>query len=256
MQKFLAIYKKEMRYYLQSITAYVSIAVFLAISGYFFSSLFKYYNFLSLQLRKTAEVAAAVNIIDSLMRPLFNNMSIILLLLLPLLTMRLFSEEKKEGTYELLMTYPVKEISTISGKYLSALTIFIIMLAGTLLYPILLAVFADPEWGPVFTGYLGLFLLGASFISVGIFFSSLSDNQLVSGTMTFGMVLFLLLVGWLAPIADSSLFNFISELSLIYHFNQFAKGIVNLSDITYYIFLTFFFLFLCKKSLDSDRWRA
>ncbi len=256
MQKFFAIYKKEMRYYLQSITAYVSIAVFLAISGYFFSSLFKYYNFLSLQLRKTAEVAAAVNIIDSLMRPLFNNMSIILLLLLPLLTMRLFSEEKKEGTYELLMTYPVKEISTISGKYLSALTIFIIMLAGTLLYPILLAVFADPEWGPVFTGYLGLFLLGASFISVGIFFSSLSDNQLVSGTMTFGMVLFLLLVGWLAPIADSSLFNFISELSLIYHFNQFAKGIVNLSDITYYIFLTFFFLFLCKKSLDSDRWRA
>jgi len=256
MQKFFAIYKKEMRYYLQSITAYVSIAVFLAISGYFFSSLFKYYNFLSLQLRKTAEVASAVNIIDSLMRPLFNNMSIILLLILPLLTMRLFSEEKKEGTYELLMTYPVKEISTIAGKYLSALTIFIMMLAGTLLYPILLAVFADPEPGPIFTGYLGLFLLGASFISIGIFFSSLSDNQLVSGTMTFGMVLFLLLVGWLAPIADSSLFNFISELSLIYHFNQFAKGIVNFSDITYYLFLAFFFLFLCKKSLDSDRWRA
>lgn len=256
MQKFLAVYKKEMKYYFQSITAYVSIAVFLAISGYFFSSLFKYYNFLSLEMRRNAETAASVNLIDSLMRPLFNNMSIILLLLLPLLTMRLFSEEKKEGTYELLMTYPVRETSTISGKYLSALSIFLLMLTGTLLYPILLAIFADPEPGPILTGYLGLLLVGATFIAVGIFFSSLSDNQLVSGTMTFAMVLFLLLIGWLAPLADSAFFDFISQLSLLYHFEPFAKGIINTSDISYYLLLTFFFLFLCKKSLDSDRWRG
>lgn len=256
MQKFLAIYRKEMKYYLQSITAYISIAVFLAISGYFFSTLFKYYNFLSLEIRRNPEVAGSVNLIDSLMRPLLNNMSIILLLSLPLLTMRLFSEEKKEGTYELLMTYPVNELSTISGKYLSAMTIFILMLSGTLLYPILLIIYADPEITPILTGYLGLFLAGSAFISIGIFFSSLSENQLVSGTLTFGTALFLLLIGWLAPIADSSLFDFISQLSLLYHFNPFAKGIINTSDISYYIFLIFFFLFLCKKSLDSNRWRT
>jgi ABC-2 type transport system permease protein len=251
----MAVYNKEMRYYFKSITAYISIAVFLAISGYFFSSLFKYYNFMSLQMKKTSEAAASLNLIDSLMRPLFNNMSIILLLLLPLLTMRLFSEEKKEGTYELLLTYPVRDTTMIAGKFLSALTIFVLMLAGTALYPILLAIFADPEPGPILSGYLGLFLMGSSFIGVGIFFSSLSDNQLISGTMTFGMVLFLLIIGWLAPLADSALFRFIAQLSLLYHFNPFAKGIINLSDITYYLLLTFFFLYLCRKSLYYDRWR-
>lgn len=256
MQKIKAIYMREIKYYFQSVTAYVSIAVFLAISGYFFSSIFKYYNFLSLEVRRTTQIASQVNLIDGVMRPLLQNMSTLLLLILPMMTMRLFAEEKKQGTFELLMTYPVSESSTIAGKFLSALTIFLIMIAGTLLYPLILLSYAEPELLPMISGYLGLVLMGCSFISMGIFFSSISSNQLVSGVLTLGTALLFLLIGWLAPVLESDFLNLIAQFSILYHFEPFAKGIINTSDVTYYLFLTFFFLFLCKKSLDSTRWRA
>jgi ABC-2 type transport system permease protein len=253
MQKIIAIYKREIKYYFQSIAAYVSISVFLAISGYFFSSIFKYYNFLSLEVRRTSSVTSQLNLIDGIMRPLFGNISILILFTLPILTMRLLSEEKKQGTFELLMTYPVSESTVIAGKFLSSLTIFTIMLAGTLLYPIFLIIYTDPELMPIASGYLGLFLMGASFISMGLFFSSLSENQLVSGILTLGTALLFLLIGWLAPILEPSLFNYVSQLSILFHFEPFSKGIIDSKDITYYIFLTSLFLFMSKKSLDSTR---
>ncbi len=256
MRKIIAIYKREMKYYFQSIAAYVSISVFLAVSGYFFSSIFKYYNFLSLEVRRTASVTPQLNLIDGIMRPLLGNISILILFILPILTMRLFSEEKKQGTFELLMTYPVSESAIIAGKYLSALTIFTIMLAGTLLYPLLLMIYTEPELMPIASGYLGLFLMGSSFIAMGLFFSSLSENQLVAGVLTMGTALLFLLIGWLAPIIDPRLFNFISQFSILFHFESFAKGIIDSKDISYYILLTSFFLFMSKKSLDSTRYKT
>jgi len=253
MQKIIAIYKHEMKYYFQSISAYVSISVFLAISGYFFSSIFKYYNFLSLEVRRTASISSQLNLIDGIMRPLLGNISILILFTLPILTMRLFSEEKKQGTFELLMTYPVSESAVITGKFLSALTIFTVMLAGTLLYPILLIIYTDPELMPIISGYLGLFLMGSTFISMGLFFSSLSENQLVSGILTLGTALVFLLIGWLAPILDPTLYKSVSHLSILFHFEPFSKGIIDSKDISYYIFLTSLFLFMSKKSLDSTR---
>jgi len=256
MKKIAAIYKREIKYYFQSVTAYVSIAVFLAISGYFFSNIFKYYNYMSLEMKRNPNVGAQLNLIDGVMRPLMSNISIILLLVLPLLTMRLFSEEKKQGTFELLMTYPVSESATITGKFLAALTIFTAMLAGTLLFPLLLFAYSEPELLPIFSGYLGLFLMGCSFLSMGIFFSSLSDNQLVSGILTLGTALFFLLIGWVAPVIESDFIKAIAQFSILFHFEPFAKGLINSSDVTYYLLLTIFFLFLCKNSLDSTRWRA
>ncbi len=237
-------------------TAYVTLTIFLFLSGYFFHSLFKYYNFLSYQAAKSQYYPDTLNLVEGVVRPLLNNISIVLLLVLPLVTMRLLAEEKRQGTFELLLSYPVRDASVVIGKFGAALTTFAVMLAGTVIYPVLLAVFADPEPGPLMSGYLGLFLLGCTFISMGIFFSSLTSSQLVAGVATFGVALFFLIIGWAAPFVGAAFGKILSQFSLLIHFDSFSKGIIDLRDITYYLFLTIFFLFLTVKSLESSRWRG
>jgi ABC-2 type transport system permease protein len=256
MGKLAALYRKELQHYFQSVTAYVMIGSFLALSGYFFFSVFRYYNYLSYQAGRDPSLAADLNLIDGVMRPLMGNMSVVLLFVLPLLTMRLLAEEKKQGTFELLLTYPVTDLEVVAGKYLAALTVFAVMLAGTLICPAMLAIFSHPEPGPVFTSYLGLFLMGTSFIAIGVFFSSLTSSQIVAGAATFGISLFFLVVGWASAFAGPALAKVISQFSLLDHYDSFSKGIVNLQDVTYYVFLTAFFLFLTLRSLDSSHWRS
>ncbi len=256
MSKIIAIYNKELKYYFQSVTAYVTITIFLFLSGYFFHSIFKYYNFLSYQAAKNQYFPDSLNLIEGVMRPLLNNISIVLLLVLPLLTMRLLSEEKKQGTFELLLSYPVSDLSVVLGKFGAALTTFTVMMGGTLVCPILLAAFSAPEAGPIAAGYLGLFLLGCTFIAMGTFFSSLTSSQLVAGVATFGVSLFFLIIGWAAPFAGDTAAKILSQFSLLLHFDSFSKGIIDTRDITYYLFLTIFFLFLTLKSLESTRWRS
>jgi len=148
MGKLAAIYRKELQHYFQSITAYVMIGSFLALSGYFFFSVFRYYNYLSYQAGREPYLADNLNLIEGVMRPLMGNVSVVLLFILPLLTMRLLAEEKKQGTFELLLTYPLSDFAAVMGKYLAALTVFAVMIAGTLLYPAMLAIFSNPEPGP------------------------------------------------------------------------------------------------------------
>ena len=150
--KFRAIYLRELKYYFHSITAYVTICIFMIISGYFFFSIFRYYNFISLKIIQSNDFSANINLIDGVMRPMFSNISIIILLILPMITMRLISEEKKQGTFELLLTFPVSDIAIISGKFFASLTILAIMLSLTLIFPILLMIFSDPEMLPVLSG--------------------------------------------------------------------------------------------------------
>lgn len=256
MTKFIVIYTRELKYYFRSVTAYVTMAIFLFLSGYFFHSIFKYYNFISYQAARNQYSPDTLNLVEGVMRPLLSNVSIIMLLVLPLLTMRLLSEEKKLGTFELLLTYPVSNVSAVLGKFFAALTTFTVMLAGTLIYPVLLAVFANPEPGPILTGYLGLFLIGCGFISMGTFFSSLTGNQLIAGVTTFGFALFFLVIGWSVPFVGPTFGKVLAQFSLLLHFDSFAKGIIDTQDITYYLFLTLFFLFLTVRSLESTRWRS
>lgn len=256
MYKATIIYIKELKYYFQSITAYVTISIFLFLSGYFFHSIFKYYNLLSYQAAKNQYYPDSLNLIEGVIRPLLNNISIVLLLVLPLLTMRLLAEERRQGTFELLFTYPVKDISVVLGKFGAALTTYIVMLAGTVIFPLLLAIFADPEPGPVLSGYLGLVLLGCTFIAMGTFFSSLTSSQLVAGVATFGVSLFFLVIGWAAPFVGVTFAAVLSQFSLLLHFDSFSKGIIDTRDITYYLCVTTFFLFLTVKSLESTRWRG
>jgi ABC-2 type transport system permease protein len=251
-----AIYRKELQHYFQSITAYVMIGLFLALSGYFFYSIFRYYNYLSYQAGRDPYMAGTLNLIEGVMRPLMSNVSVVLLFALPLLTMRLLAEEKKQGTFELLLTYPLSDGAVVMGKYLAALSVFAVMLAGSLLYPLLLVIYANPEPGPVVTSYIGLFLMGASFVAMGIFFSSITSSQIVAGAATFGVSLFFLTIGWAAPLVGSTLSKVLVQFSILEHYDAFAKGIINMQDVTYYVFLTLFFLFMTLRSLESTHWRS
>ena len=256
MNKTTSIYRHELKYYFQSVTAYVTIGIFLLISSYFFYSIFRYYNLLSYQVSRNPHLAGGLNLTDGVLRPLFSNISIIILLLLPLLTMRLLAEEKKQGTFELLLTYPVRDYEAVMGKFLAAVTTFAVMLICTLLYPLLIALFSDPEPGPIISGYLGLFLMGCTFISIGTFFSSLTSNQIVAGVTAFGVGLFFLIIGWAVPFVGPRFAGLLGQFSLLQHFESFSKGVVDTQDVTYYLFMTLFFLFLTLRSLESARWRS
>lgn len=256
MKKFTIIYIRELKYYFHSITAYVTLSIFLIISGYFFFSIFRYYNLLSLKVIQSNDFSGNLNLIDGVMRPVLGNISIIILLLLPMLTMRLIAEEKKQGTFELLLTFPVSNLAVVAGKYMAALTILAIMLVSTFLYPALLMLYSDPEIPPILSGYLGLFLMGSSFLAIGIFFSSLTSNQLVAGVSTFGVSLSFLIIGWAVPFAGSTMSAILTQSSILFHFEPFSKGIIDTGDISYYLLLTLFFIFLTLKSLESSRWRT
>jgi len=253
MGKMAAIYKRELFYFFNSIIAYVVITVFALLAGYFFSARMALFNLLSMQ---SSYPIRQLSLADIVVRPLFDNMSTIMLLILPLLTMRLLSEERKSGTAELLFTYPISDWDVILGKFFATLTVFATMLALTLLYPIILVKYASPEPGVFFTCYLGLFLMGTSFIAMGLFFSCLGENQIVAGVSTFGFGLIFLIIGWVAPFVSSSVGTVINQISIRFHFQNFSIGIIDSNDIVYYLLFSIFFLFLSSRVLESNRWRS
>ena len=250
------IYKKEMRLYFTSPIAWVILTIFLFIAGYFFYSIFAFFTLASMQSAMNPAMARDLNVTDSVLRPLFSNISVILLLLMPLVTMRLFAEERRSGTIELLLTYPVRDGAVLIGKYLAGLTLYAIMLALTLFYPLLVAYFARVEWGPRATGYLGLLLMGATFLGVGIFASSLTENQIVASIITFGVLLIFWVIGWSSDYLGGTWGRVLSHLSLIEHFDSFAKGVLDTRDVLYYVDFTIVALFLTLRSLEARRWKG
>ncbi len=240
---------KEIRVYFGSAIAYVVMAAFLVFSGLLFvDSLTGAFREAGLRSFLTGESA-----IGTLSETL--NGSLLLLLLGPVLTMRLFSEETKLGTIELLLTSPVRDFEVVLGKFCSAFFIIAILLAMTLYYPVLLFVFATPDPGPIFAGYFGLLLLGAFFVSVGLFASSLSNNQLVSAVL--GLIV-LLMFWFIDKAADffsgapADILQFVSPRS---HFVAFARGIIDTQSVIYLLALSAIFIFLTVRSLETRRWR-
>jgi ABC-2 type transport system permease protein len=191
------------------------------------------------------------------MRPLFSNIAVILLLsLMPLVTMRLLAEERQTGTIELLLTYPVRDGAVLIGKYLAALALYAILLGLTLVYPLMLFFFARPEWAPILTGYLGLFLMGGAFLAVGLLASSLTRNQIVSAVITFGILLMFWVVGWAAENMGGTFGPILRHLSILDHFDSFSKGVLDTKDVIYYLNFTLVALFLAFRSLESQRWNG
>jgi len=250
------IYKKELRLYFTSPVAYVLLTIFLLIAGYFFYSIFAFFTLASMQSAMNPQMGRDLNVTDSVMRPLFSNISVILLLLMPLVTMRLFAEERRAGTIELLLTYPVRDGAVLPGKYLAALGLYAIMIGLTLLYPGIVVYFARLEWGPILTGYLGLLLMGATFIAVGVFASSLTENQIVAAITTFGALLIFWILGWSADYAGGTAGKVLQFLSILEHNDSFSKGVLDTKDVLYYLNFTVLALFLTLRSLEARRWKG
>ena len=252
------LFKRELQSYFGSLIAYVAITMFLVIAGYFFYNLLATFSVVSFQAQTNPMLAKQyqlLNINETVVRPLFGNISIIMLLMTPLLTMRLFSEEKKTGTIELLLTYPVKDVDVVISKFLACFVVFLVMIMLTVTFPIFLMTFGEPEVMPIITGYLGLVLLGAAFVSLGMFTSSLTENQNVSASICFGVLFFFWLMSYSAAFVSAGLGRVITYLSINEHIASLAKGVVDTEDVIYYLCFTLLFLFLTLRSLESKRWR-
>jgi ABC-2 type transport system permease protein len=252
----LAILRKELRLYFTSPIAYAVLTIFSLVAGWFFYNVFAFYTMVSMQAAMNPMMARELSVTEGVLRPLFQNISVIMLLMMPILTMRLFAEEAKSGTIELLLTYPVRDGEVLLGKYLAALLVFVGMLALTLVYPLLVAWTTRVDGGPLLTGYLGLLLQGAAFIAVGLLISSLTENQIVAAVATFGTLLIFWVISWASDSAGGTLGRVLSHLSLTEHFDAFAKGVIDTKDLIYYLNLTILALFLTLRSLDSKRWRG
>ncbi len=251
------IFKKEMTAYFYSPIAYVVITIFIIISGYFFFNIMSYYNFVVFSVGMRAnQMGSQLNVVELILKPLYSNLAIVLLLIVPLLTMRLLSEEKKQGTAELLFTYPIRDGEMIMGKFGACLAVYAIMLATTFVFPIMINFFGFIEWGPVFSSYLGLLLMGSSFISVGILLSSTTENQIVAAIGTFGILLILWVIDASERFVAPGLAVVLKDLSVIAHFDNFAKGVIDTRDLIFYLNFSFLFIFLTLRSIESKKWRG
>src|SRR5690606_27419133 len=198
----------------------------------------------------------SMNVNMNLIRPLFGNASVILLFVIPMITMRTYSEEKRSGTIELLLTSPVTDAQIITGKFLGAMGLYVAMLSVTLVYIAMLFWFGNPDWRPIASGYLGLLLMGGSFVAAGLLISNLTKNQIVAGIATFGVFLLFWIISWIGDGFGPRVQAVLSYLSITEHFDDFAKGVIDTRHVVYYLSFMTFGLFLTAKSVDSERWRG
>lgn len=236
MRNTIAIAEKELKAYFASPIAYVVTAAFLAVLGYLFAVILGFGRQASLRF-------------------VFQNMSIILLLIAPALTMRLFAEEQRTGTIELLLTAPVRDVEVVLGKFLASLALLGVMLGLTLYYPFLLGIYGKPDWGPIATGYLGALLLGAGCLAVGLFTSSLTQNQIIAAVLGMGLLLLLWVIGGAGQLVGGPVGSILRYIDIPDHFNDFTRGIMDSRDVIYYLSLMVSGLFLSVVSLQSRRWR-
>ena len=238
MRRIALICGKEIGTYFSSPMAYIVSAIFIALSGASFTT-----------------YLAQTSYSDTSIRGFLETGQLLILLFSALLTMRLISEERKLGTWELLLTAPVREYEIVLGKFFSCLLVLAGMLILTLYFPLLLMIFGDPDTGPILTSYLGLFLLGSASVAIGIFASSLTPNQIVSAVVAGGILFGLWFLGMVGSLIPEPLGEILSYFSLSEHFPGFVRGVVDTRDLVYYLSVTAVFLFLSVRSIETERWR-
>ncbi|SVB11725.1 uncharacterized protein METZ01_LOCUS164579, partial [marine metagenome] len=229
--------------------------VFLIIYSFIFFNILNFFSFQSFQARQLQAMGMNLNLNEMVIEPSLQNMSVILLMIIPIITMRSFADEKKMKTFRLLLSSPVHLREIILGKFLACMIVVAVMISISSYSVGFLFLLGEPEPGPIVTGYLGILLMAGCFVSVGIFASSLTDNQIVAAVLTFGFSLFMWIIGWSAQAAGSTTGQVLQYLSIVDHLERFLKGLVNTSDLVYYLSFILFNLFLCHRVLDSNRWR-
>lgn len=259
MKSLYAIYRKEMGHYFVSPVAYVVVGVFLALSAFFFNYFLSAVMQQALQMQmQEMEMGMHPNIDVTMevMRAFFGLLSTLVLFLTPMLTMGVFSEERKRGTMELLMTSPITESEIVVGKFLASLTLFAIMLLPTAGYLVFTYVRSEPvpPWRMLIAGYLGIMLLGGCLLALGSFISSLTENQLIAAVLTFAAFLIVWVID-LGRNAGGGTGDALQYLSVIRHYDDFTRGVIDTSSLIYYVSFILFFVFLTVRAVDSMRWR-
>jgi len=246
-----AIAGKELRSYFASPVAWVLMGFFAVIFGYFYNV---YLNFFVSTAAQSQ--VAAVNVNNDMIRPLLGNASVLILFLLPIITMRTYSEEKRSGTIELLLTAPVTDLEITLGKFIGAVGVYLGLLAVTAVYVAVLFRLGSPEIPPLLAGYLGLILLGSCFISIGLFISSTTKNQVVAAAVTFIVALLFWIINWFADSVGPTASAILNYLSVTQHFDDFGRGVIDTKHIVFYLSFITFGLFLTLKSVDTERWKG
>ncbi len=259
MHNFYAIYRKEMGHYFVSPIAYVFIGIFLFLSAFFFNFFLSAVMQQSMQMEMQSMqfgMPPQFDVPSEVMRAFFGLLSTLILFFTPILTMGVFAEERKRGTMELLMTSPVSELQIVLGKFFASLTLYAIMLLPTASYLVFMFLRSDPAppWRMLLAGYAGILLLGGALLALGEFISSLTENQLIAAVLTFAAFLFVWVLD-LGRNADAGIGAVLQYLSVIRHYDDFTRGILDTSSLIYYASFIGLFIFLTIRSIDSMRWR-
>jgi ABC-2 type transport system permease protein len=249
------IWRKELRSYFVSPIAYLLLAMFAVIFGFFFWNILGYFVFTGMESQMRGEMYP-MNLNEQVIRPLLSNVGVIGLFFIPMITMRLFAEEKRSGTIELLVTSPIRDGEIILGKWLSALTLYGVLLLLTALNFVFLFKFGNPDWKPLAIGYLGLLLQAGALLAIGMFISTLTKNQIIAGATTFGVCLLLWVLEWAGGYETATWAKVLSYMSVVTHIGSFSKGLLDTKDAVYYVTLTFLGIFFTARSLESLRWRS
>jgi ABC-2 type transport system permease protein len=255
MRNMWVICRKELNSYFVSPVAYLLLTMFAIIFGFFFWNSVGYFNQAGLQAQFSGQsVPMSVN--EYVIRPLLSNISVVGLFFIPMITMRLFAEEKRQGTIELLATSPIRDTEVILGKWLAAMILYAVMLLFSAANFAFLFRYGNPDWKPLVIGYLGLLLQAGGLLAVGTFISTLTRNQIIAGAATFGACLLLWVLEWVSGYETAAWAKVLAYLSVITHFDSFSKGVLDSKDAIYYVSLIFLGLFLTSRSMESLRWRS
>ncbi|HUO06379.1 MAG TPA: ABC transporter permease subunit [Candidatus Binataceae bacterium] len=257
MKNALTIARKELAAYFVQPVAYVVLTVFLMLGGFFFFPMLRAFDIrlTMYTAMKDPDLLEHLNLNDMVISPLLHNLAIVLVLLVPAITMRSYAEEKRTGTYELLLTAPIRTGEIVVGKFIAAATFGVIMVALAGIFPLILMIFGNPEIGVMLSGYLGLALLAVTFVAVGLFTSSLTQNQIVAAISCFGVLLLLFVISWPVQTGGVRLAGLLRYLSLPEHFAQLVAGIIDTRDLVYFLSVVLTALFLTQRSVESARWR-
>ncbi len=260
MKSVFAIYRKEMGHYFVSPIAYVVGGVFLILTGFFFYNILLFFIQRSFEAMMSAARFGSPSEMDvpgMVIRSFFSVLAQIILFVVPMLTMGVYAEERKRGTMELLMTSPLTDLHVVLGKFLASLSLFAVLLVPTLGYQVVLLRWSEPApaWRVIGVGYLGMVLLGGVLIALGLFLSSLTENQIIAAVLTFGVFLILWVID-LAAQSSSRLSDVLQYVSILRHYEDFTRGVIDTSALVFYLSLIVFGVFLTLRAVDSLRWRG
>lgn len=247
--------RKELRIYFLSPIAYQLLVMFALIFGFFFWNSLGYFVYIGMESQLRGQ-PFPMNINEQVIRPLLSNVSVIGLFFIPMITMRLFAEEKRTGTIELLATSPIRDIEVIIGKWLAAVILYACLLAFTAINFLFLFKYGNPDWKPLAIGYLGLLLQAGGLLAIGTFISSLTKNQITAAAATFDICLLLWVLEWVSGYETATWAKVLAYMSVVTHFESFARGVLDSKDIIFYATVIFIGLFFTSRSMESLRWRS